>query len=165
MYDLDKPIHSVKPETQSCGRFIGWHLLCLGKENVEGCNKASCDNRWKTLRDHWHIIMLLTEEYLPNPDASGVCAHNLAKEIVHRGNTVTILCRRKYHLPKVETIEGVDVYGIYRTALLDKNNRSLLPRLFRRLSFILHLPLYPIKSLSYLVRMIQPRQESYRRLV
>lgn len=102
-----------------------------------------------------HNYLLLTEEYLPNPDASGVCAHNLAKEIVHRGNTVTILCRRKYHLPKVETIEGIDVYGIYRTALLDKNNRSLLPRLFRRLSFILHLPLYPIKSLSYLVRMIQ----------
>lgn len=99
--------------------------------------------------------LLITEEYLPNPDASGVCASNLAREMLQRGHEVTIICRRKYYLPRIETIEGIDVYGVYRSPLLDKSNKGFLPKILRRLNFILHIPLYPIKSLRFLVRMIQ----------
>lgn len=100
-------------------------------------------------------FLIITEEFLPNPDASGVCAYNLAKVMIQRGHSVEVICRRDYRHPRVENVGFLKTYGIYRSRLLDKKNQEFFPRLFRRINFVLHLPIYPVKSIGFLIRMIR----------
>lgn len=54
-------------------------------------------------------VVFLTNLYYPKPMANGVCVHELAKEVVRRGQEAFVVCYSRNNEPMNEVIDGVYV--------------------------------------------------------
>lgn len=95
-------------------------------------------------------ILLLTDFYLPNPSANGICIKKLAEEYVNKGYNVSVVAYGIGDVIVDEIIDNVKVYRIkapkfYR--IREKNNAGKylqIMRLLRYLRIIVHAFQYPL---------------------
>lgn len=95
--------------------------------------------------------IFITNQYLPAPGATGLCVHNVASEIAHRGFSVSIICYSndgKYH---ESSYDNLSVYKVPVPFFLRgmSNKRKLLNYTFRLLSMtakLIHIRDYPLRS-------------------
>lgn len=95
-------------------------------------------------------FILLTNQYLPNPGATGVCVHKIAKELVKRGHQVTVVCYDD-NCSDTSCIEGIDIVRIKIPFYLKNlQNFSKITRLFAKFSSLFcklfNIYRYPFRS-------------------
>ena len=57
-------------------------------------------------------MLFLTNFYYPGPQATGVCIHQLAKEITHTGKQAYVVCNNQGSEPKSECLDGIHVQRV-----------------------------------------------------
>jgi|GEM_PF-2135544 hypothetical protein len=57
-------------------------------------------------------ILILTSDFLPEPDANGINVNIISQELMSRGHEVTCLSYKNNSLPDYETINGIKIYRI-----------------------------------------------------
>ena len=93
--------------------------------------------------------IFLTNYYLPRPGATGVCIHQLAKEIKKHGNDCTVIC---YHDEQSEQIidgvkiERIDIPFYLNTTKKQGYIRRWIHRVLTILQKGMHILKYPLKS-------------------
>lgn len=89
--------------------------------------------------------IFLTNQYLPRPGATGVCVHNLAKELVLRGEYVDVICYSDNSITDESVIAGVHIHRIPIPHCFDVSPTIIQSILswFRKLLFIRK---YPLRS-------------------
>ena len=95
--------------------------------------------------------IFLTGLYLPKPGATGMCVHQLAKEAVKRGHSVTTICYADG--TEQESFDGVMVIKIQAPSYLQENmaSSSLVKKINRVRSIcskLIHIRNYPLRSLT-----------------
>lgn len=95
--------------------------------------------------------IFLTNQYLPKPGATGLCIHQLAKELASEGNTVYTVCYADGD--KLEECDGVNIRKIKIPMFLNDNQSA--SNLKRKTQYILslfskliHINQYPLRSNS-----------------
>lgn len=106
-------------------------------------------------------VILLTDYYLPNNNANGLCMHRIGKAMQREGYEVHIVCYLEKNLKAEDMIEGMYVHRVrpqYFFAMRDyyyKHSDSIsgklcwmLALLSRRVKKVLLMPWYPLVSPS-----------------
>lgn len=100
-------------------------------------------------------FVFLTNQYLPNPGATGLCVHQLAKQLAADGNEVFTVCYETVNLKK--NYDGVKVIGVKPPVYCRDNVRG--GRVYReyqnmvsRVSKLVYIGLYPLRSKSLVRR-------------
>lgn len=92
--------------------------------------------------------IILTGKYLPKPGATGICVHQVALELWHRGNNVTVICYQDNELTDSDTIivKKIKIPSFFD----DVSSKS---ELFRKISHfksivskLVHINKYPLRS-------------------
>lgn len=93
--------------------------------------------------------IFLTNYYLPRPGATGVCIHQLAKEIKKHGNDCTVICYQDEHNEKIidgVKIERIDIPFYLNTTKKHGYIRRWINRVLTILHKSMHILKYPLKS-------------------
>lgn len=88
---------------------------------------------------------------MPRPGGTGICVHYVARELVNRGNTVTVICYDDENGTEELDIDGVRIKKINTPFFLKGRNAksfiiSLWIRIVSILSKVLYLRCYPLRS-------------------
>lgn len=103
-------------------------------------------------------FIFLTNQYLPSPGATGLCVHQLAKNLVGVGNNVWVIC---YETKNMDLIyDGVNILPVKTPFYLEnKPNEFKLLKILRRLCSLgcklFHLNNYPLRSSALVKRYIK----------
>lgn len=104
-------------------------------------------------------ILFLTNNYLPTPNANGVCIHSLAKECVKRGVETHVICTGTWKNSYWDEIDGVCVHHLrvpfynlflyyfenHKKTFLGKLTR-IIGRLFALGKKLMHINEYPLQD-------------------
>lgn len=104
-------------------------------------------------------IIFLTNNYLPIPNANGVCIHSLAKECVKRGIQTHVICTGTWKRTYRDEIDGVNVHHLrlplyniflyyfekHKETFLGKMTR-IIGRSFALVKKFVHLKEYPLRD-------------------
>lgn len=95
------------------------------------------------------VYVFLTNQYLPRPGATGMCIHQLAKELVQRKNKVYTICYEDKN--KCQIFDGVEIVKISTPFYLRENEKAnkFLKQskyLFSLLNKFIHFHSYPLRS-------------------
>ena len=95
--------------------------------------------------------IFLTNAYLPKPGATGMCVHQIAKELSNRGHEVVVLCYEDQDGTGKFNYDGIIVYKIKIPFFLkDVSHENYIIRLLTRyvslFAKLLHLNKYPLRS-------------------
>lgn len=93
--------------------------------------------------------IFLTNQYLPKPGATGLCVHQLAKQLASEGNEVYTVCYGTESM--VDFYDGVNVVGVRPPMYLSEEtfNSSLskeIRKAVSRISKLVHITSYPLRS-------------------
>lgn len=114
-------------------------------------------------------FIFLTNYYLPEPGATGMCVHQLAKKLAQGGNEVYTICYedKKNHNTE-QTIDGVNVIKIKLPNFLKntsknklKNFLNILESRLRKLVYITKYPLRSYKLVKEYVNAIEKLIDKY----
>lgn len=108
-------------------------------------------------------VLLMTDFYLPNPSANGLCIKELANAFVQKNYETSVLC---YGIDKDNvketTIDGIKVYKIkaplfFRLRECCKNDQKYRNawnclRLIRKMKMVLFMPIYPMCFPIYAIK-------------
>ena len=101
--------------------------------------------------------VFLTGHYLPKPGATGMCVHQLAKEMARRGHNVATICYEDGD--RTEEYDGVKIIKIVPPSFLKENmSASTIERKANHLrsliSKLIHIRSYPLRSIALVKRYI-----------
>lgn len=96
--------------------------------------------------------IFLTNQYLPRPGATGLCIHNIAKELAKRGNDVTTICYGSKS--GLANADGVKIVRVKEPNYIssDGSVATHFQRLIEIVCKFIHLRHYPLRSLSLVKR-------------
>ena len=99
-------------------------------------------------------VLLLTDFYVPNPSANGICVEKVAKQLVKDGHRVYVLAYGIGNEKDNEVIDGINVIRVraplfFQIREHNRNSRIMkmvfaIARFFRFVQIALFLPWYPL---------------------
>ncbi len=103
-------------------------------------------------------FVFLTNQYLPKPGATGLCVHQLAKNLVAKGKNVYTICYEDGN--KEKQYDGVNIVKIHIPSFLNDNqSASNVKRKYQYcmslFSKLIHLRKYPLRSIKLVYNYIK----------